>query len=625
VATPLSDSGPQDAAKASAEPAPDAQSDDLSVRELAERLAEAQERLIDLPNLIEELIAEGFVSQRQGEDIRIAPRSKKELAQHPMEIVAAREYDNGNRPGHKLDLETLTQWLAEKSGQEYLRIDPLNINVNAVTEVMSYAFAQRHNILAVEVGDDEVVIASAQPYMFQWEAMLTQTLRGRRIRRVVANPAELARYLLEFYTMARSVSKAEKAGREVAGVANFEQMLELGQASPEANDTHVVNIVDWLLQYAFEQRASDIHIEPRREKGLIRFRIDGVLHHVYELPQQVNAAVVSRLKTLGRMHVAEKRRPQDGRVKTKSPDGGEIELRLSTLPTAFGEKMVMRIFDPEVLLRSFQELGLSGEDFHRWDAMTRAANGIVLVTGPTGSGKTTTLYSTLKQLATSEVNVCTIEDPIEMVEPAFNQMQVQHNIDVSFAEGVRALLRQDPDIIMIGEIRDLETAEMAIQAALTGHLVISTLHTNDSPTAVTRLLDLGVPAYMIKATVLGIMAQRLVRTLCPHCKTEEPVDEEAWQLLTRPFRAKAPAKLYAPRGCLECRDTGYLGRMGIYELLPMTESVQACITADADMETLRKQGFKEGMRTLRLAGAQKVGAGFTTISEVLRVAPLSQG
>ena len=625
MATPLSDSGPQDAAKASAEPAPDAQSDDLSVRELAERLAEAQERLIDLPNLIEELIAEGFVSQRQGEDIRIAPRSKKELAQHPMEIVAAREYDNGNRPGHKLDLETLTQWLAEKSGQEYLRIDPLNINVNAVTEVMSYAFAQRHNILAVEVGDDEVVIASAQPYMFQWEAMLTQTLRGRRIRRVVANPAELARYLLEFYTMARSVSKAEKAGREVAGVANFEQMLELGQASPEANDTHVVNIVDWLLQYAFEQRASDIHIEPRREKGLIRFRIDGVLHHVYELPQQVNAAVVSRLKILGRMDVAEKRRPQDGRVKTKSPDGGEIELRLSTLPTAFGEKMVMRIFDPEVLLRSFQELGLSGEDFHRWDAMTRAANGIVLVTGPTGSGKTTTLYSTLKQLATSEVNVCTIEDPIEMVEPAFNQMQVQHNIDVSFAEGVRALLRQDPDIIMIGEIRDLETAEMAIQAALTGHLVISTLHTNDSPTAVTRLLDLGVPAYMIKATVLGIMAQRLVRTLCPHCKTEEPVDEEAWQLLTRPFRAKAPAKLYAPRGCLECRDTGYLGRMGIYELLPMTESVQACITADADMETLRKQGFKEGMRTLRLAGAQKVGAGFTTISEVLRVAPLSQG
>ena len=303
---------------------------------------------------------------------------------------------------------------------------------------------------------------------------------------------------------------------EVSGITNLEQMLELGGTkSPEANDAHVVNIVDWLLQYAFDQRASDIHIEPRREKGLIRFRIDGILHHVYELPSAVNTAVTSRLKILGRMDVAEKRRPQDGRIKTKSQDGTEVELRLSTLPTAFGEKMVMRIFDPDVLLRSFNELGLAGDDHRRWQGMTNAANGIVLVTGPTGSGKTTTLYSTLKHLATDEVNVCTIEDPIEMVEPSFNQMQVQHNIDVNFASGVRALMRQDPDITMVGEIRDLETAEMAIQAALTGHLVISTLHTNDAPTAVTRMLDLGVPAYMIKATVLGVMAQRLVRTLSP--------------------------------------------------------------------------------------------------------------
>jgi len=402
-------------------------------------------------------------------------------------------------------------------------------------------------------------------------------------------------------------------------------MLELGQMkSPEANDAHIVNIVDWLLQYAFEQRASDIHIEPRREKGLIRFRIDGVMHHVYELPSIVNAAVTSRLKILGRMDVAEKRRPQDGRVKTLSPDGDEVELRLSTLPTAFGEKMVMRIFDPDVLLRSHEELGLGGEDYRRWSEMTGQPNGIILVTGPTGSGKTTTLYSTLKSLATSAVNVCTIEDPIEMVEPAFNQMQVQHNIDLSFASGVRALLRQDPDIIMVGEIRDLETAEMAIQAALTGHLVISTLHTNDAPTAVTRLLDLGVPSYMIKATVLGIMAQRLVRTLCPHCKTAEDVDVDAWNLLVHPFKAKPPAKVYAPVGCLECRDTGYLGRMGVYELLPMTENVQHSIKDDLSLDDIRKQGFKEGMRSLRLAGAQKVGAGFTTIAEVLRVAPASQ-
>ncbi|MBH81030.1 MAG: type II secretion system protein E [Gammaproteobacteria bacterium] len=593
---------------------------------MSERL-ENQERLIQLPNLLEELTEKGYLTKRQAEDILIAPRTQKELSQHPMEIIAARELDNGHNPGHKLDLETMGRWLADNSGQTYLRIDPLDINVSAITQVMSYAFAQRHNILAVEVNDDEVVIASGQPYMYQWETMLTQTLRGRRIRRVVSNPADLNRYMVEFYQMARSVDKAEKSGLEVSGVANFEQMLELGNASqsPEANDAHVVNIVDWLLNYAFEQRASDIHIEPRRDKGMIRFRIDGVMHHVYELPQQVNAAVVSRLKILGRMDVAEKRRPQDGRVKTKSPDGDEIELRMSTLPTAFGEKMVLRIFDPDVLLRSFGELGLTGEDLKRWTDMTQSANGIVLVTGPTGSGKTTTLYSTLKQLATSEVNVCTIEDPIEMVEPAFNQMQVQHNIDLTFADGVRALLRQDPDIIMIGEIRDLETAEMAIQAALTGHLVISTLHTNDAPTAVTRLLDLGVPPYMIKATVLGVMAQRLVRTLCPHCKAEEPADLEAWQLLTKPFQARPPTKIYAPQGCLECRDTGYLGRMGIYELLPLTERVQSCINADTDMDVLRKQGMQEGMRSLRLSGAQKVGEGKTTIAEVLRVSPASQG
>ncbi len=585
----------------------------------------APERLLDLPSVLEELVTEELITQRQAEDILISPRTKKELSQHPLEIVAAREYDLANKPGHKVTLELLTERLALQAGQVFAHIDPLKINVNSVTEVMSYAFAQRHNIIAIAVHDDEVVIASAQPFMRGWEGMLTQTLRGRLITRVVASPADISRFQLEFYTVARSVSQAREAGLELSGVGNLEQMLELGQMkSPEANDAHIVNIVDWLLQYAFEQRASDIHIEPRREMGIIRFRIDGVLHHVYELPAVVNAAVTSRLKILGRMDVAEKRRPQDGRVKTINADGDEVELRLSTLPTAFGEKMVMRIFDPDVLLRTQEELGLAGEDQHRWHDMTGQPNGIILVTGPTGSGKTTTLYSTLKQLATSKVNVCTIEDPIEMVEPAFNQMQVQKNIDLTFASGVRALLRQDPDIIMVGEIRDLETAEMAIQAALTGHLVISTLHTNDAPTAVTRLLDLGIPSYMIKATVLGIMAQRLVRTLCPHCKAPEEPDIEAWNLLVHPFKAKPPARVYGPVGCLECRDTGYLGRMGVYELLPMTENVQATINDNLSLDAIRTQGFKEGMRSLRLAGAQKVGAGFTTISEVLRVAPASQ-
>jgi general secretion pathway protein E len=342
---------------------------------------------------------------------------------------------------------------------------------------------------------------------------------------------------------------------------------------------------------------------------------------VYELPATVLTAVVSRLKILGRMDVAEKRRPQDGRLKTKNSHGDEIELRLSTLPTAFGEKMVMRIFDPEVLLRSFDELGLRGEDRQRWDGLIRSPHGIVLVTGPTGSGKTTTLYSSLKQIATSEVNVCTIEDPIEMVEDAFNQMQVQHNINLDFAGGVRALLRQDPDIIMIGEIRDLETAEMAIQAALTGHLVISTLHTNDAPSAVTRLLELGVPAYLIRATVLGVMAQRLVRSLCPHCKEPVALDKTEWTTLTAPWKISPPAQIYHAPGCLECRNTGFYGRQGIYEILPVEGQIQAAIGDDVELDNLRRMAMKNGMRTLRLSGAQKVARGETTIAEVLRVAP----
>ena len=583
------------------------------------------ERLLDLPTTLEILMQEGRLSRHDAETLLIQPRTKRQLGMHALELVAEQEFKDLTEPQRTLDLDLLTAWLAEKSGQTVLRIDPLRINVPRVTQVMSYAFAQRHNILVVDVRDDDVVIASAQPFMRGWETMLAQTIKPRRITRVVADPSDISRYQLEFYTMARSVLKASEAGLVGNRISNFEQMLELGQLkSPDANDAHIVNIVDWLLQYAFDQRASDIHVEPRRDMGHVRFRIDGVLHNVYELPPQVTTAVVSRIKILGRMDVAEKRRPQDGRIKTKSEEGNEVELRLSTLPTAFGEKLVMRIFDPDVLLRSFAELGLQGEDETRWRSMVSAPNGIVLVTGPTGSGKTTTLYSSLKMLATPQVNVCTVEDPIEMVEPTFNQMQVQQNIDLTFAAGLRSLLRQDPDIIMVGEIRDLETAEMAIQAALTGHLVISTLHTNDAPSAITRLLELGVPAYLIKATVLGVMAQRLVRTLCPHCKEKEPIDREAWELLTKPYRGKAPEQIFAPRGCLECRDTGYLGRIGLYELLRLSDTVRQAITPDTDLETLRRQGMVEGMRPLRVSGAQKVASGITTIAEVLRVAPASQ-
>ncbi|MFN6960815.1 MAG: GspE/PulE family protein, partial [Rhodocyclaceae bacterium] len=540
-----------------------------------------QEHRLSLQEVLDALIAAGEVPLEEARRFRQERRYYRGTM-HPLMVIAEQRWKSPKPPHRLLDLEALTEWLAGWVGLPYYHIDPLKVNLAAVTDVMSSAYASRFRILPVEVRASEVVIATAEPFMRDWEDEL-RTILKKDIRLVIANPEDIARYQVEFYNLAKSVKGALARG-DVArsGISNFEQLVELGRgkASLDANDQNIVLIVDWLWQYAFEQRASDIHIEPRRDMGLVRFRIDGVLHQVYQIPMPVLNAMTSRIKILGRMDVVEKRRPQDGRIKTRSPDGEEIELRLSTLPTAFGEKLVMRIFDPEVLVRDLAELGFTPEDAARWREMTARPNGIILVTGPTGSGKTTTLYSTLKQLATPEVNVCTLEDPIEMIEPAFNQVQVQPELGVTFAAGIRALMRQDPDIIMVGEIRDLETAEMAVQAALTGHLVLSTLHTNDAPTAITRLLDLGVPPYLLQSTVIGVMAQRLVRTLCPHCKRAAPLDhddEALWLGLVAPWKAKQPAQLHHPVGCLECRMTGYLGRVGLYEIMPLTQDIKGLI------------------------------------------------
>jgi len=586
----------------------------------------AHERVLGLADILQELVKNKRIDQTTADQCLIgrgAFTGKQSL--HPLEYIALQQFDDLARVGKKLDLETLSQWLAQWAEQPYLRIDPLKIDVPAITAVMSYAFAQRHKILAVAVDAETLTIASAQPFVTDWETNLAHVAR-RVIKRVVVNPAEIQRFTTEFYRLAHSVSGASHNEYSSTAIGNFEQLLKIGSSDqePDANDAHIVNIVDWLFQYAFQQRASDIHIEPRREQGTVRFRIDGVLHNVYQFPAQVTMAVISRLKTLGRMNVAEKRKPQDGRIKTSTPDNNEVELRLSTLPTAFGEKLVMRIFDPEVLMKSFDQLGFSAEDLTRWRSMTAQPNGIILVTGPTGSGKTTTLYTTLKQLATEQVNVCTIEDPIEMIEPAFNQMQVQHNIDLTFSSGVRALMRQDPDIIMIGEIRDLETAEMAIQAALTGHLVLSTLHTNDAPSAISRLLELGVPYYLLRASLLGVMAQRLVRTLCPHCKETTEISESEWNELTKPWNSAKPKTTYQAVGCLECRDTGYRGRAGVYEIMLLNDSTKQLITEHTDITRLKNQAYRDGMSSLRLSGAQKVAAGLTTVAEVLRVTPRSE-
>ncbi|MGO4479580.1 GspE/PulE family protein [Massilia sp. 2TAF26] len=586
-------------------------------------------RALDLQTLFSWLLADGIVekstvkphfAQAQG----ILKNAVGSM--HPLTAVAQCKIVSARPPHRLLTLDVLSEWCADKVGLPFLRIDPLKIDFTKVADVMSASYAARFNILPIELKGDALVVATADPFHTEWQDEIARISR-RRIELVLANPLDIAQYISQFFSLAKSIRDANKSsGQDLALRNNFEQLVELGKTHKQvdANDQHIVNIVDWLWSYAFDQRASDIHLEPKRESGVIRFRIDGVLHQVYQVPAVVMIAMTARIKLLGRMDVIEKRRPQDGRIKTRTNSGSnpgqEVELRLSTMPTAFGEKLVMRIFDPEVVVKTLPELGFPPDDARRWDALTKRPHGIILVTGPTGSGKTTTLYTTLKALATSEVNVCTVEDPIEMVEAAFNQMQVQPGIDLSFADGVRALMRQDPDIIMIGEIRDLETAEMAIQAALTGHLVLSTLHTNDAPSSVMRLLELGVPWYLLGSTLSGIMAQRLVRTLCAHCKSPDgELSDDVWNSMVGALEIPKPATVYRPVGCPECRQTGFRGRTGIYELATVTENFTHLIQEVTDLAALRQQSVADGMKPLRIAGAYKVVEGVTTAEEVLKV------
>ena len=582
------------------------------------------EHRLTVKEVLDELVADGLVDRTEIEKVSAGARSERgEL--HPLVVITNKQLRQLQPPHQALSLEWLTEWLAGKVGLPYLRIDPLKLDIAAVERLLpyvSYEYAARYQILPVAADERRVVFATAEPYLTGWQDVLRQALR-REIQRVIANPLDLNRYQLEFYGVSRSVRGALKGSLEpVSSILNFEQLLELGRRGElSADERPIVQIVDWLLQYAFAQRASDIHLEPRREQGQIRFRIDGVLNAIYQLPPPVMSAVTSRIKILGRMDVADKRRPQDGRIKTRTPAGREIELRLSTMPTAFGEKCVLRIFDPDTVTKNFGQLGFAPAEEAIWRTMIARPHGIVLVTGPTGSGKTTTLYTTLKHLANPEVNVCTVEDPIEMVVPELNQMQVHPAIDLSFAQGIRTLLRQDPDIIMVGEIRDLEAAQMAVQAALTGHLVLSTLHTNDAASAVTRLLDLGIPHYLIQNVLIGVMAQRLVRTLCPHCKGEGQLDPALWDALIRPWSLPKPAMIREPRGCPECRNTGYLGRVGLYELLTVTPELRRLLRPDMDATDLRRRACEQGMRPLRVSAALQIAAGLTTFEEIIQVLP----
>ena len=574
---------------------------------------------VDWRRLVEWLERDGVIAAEEAQRT-VARCSQAESTQHPLVRLSSVSMRRA-ADGKPLDIEALTQWLAGYAGMEYLRIDPLRVDVGKVADAMSAGYAERHKILPVVVTAAEITVATAEPFTTDWVSEVERQSR-RTVRRVVANPQDIQRYTAEFFTLAKSVRAANKSGTNNG--ASFEQLVELGKTNKQldANDQGVVQVVDWLWQYAFDQRASDIHLEPRREQGVIRFRIDGLLHPVYQMPMGVLNAMTARIKLLGRMDVIEKRRPQDGRIKTRNPRGDEIEMRISTLPTAFGEKMVMRIFDPDNAVKDLDALGFSSHDATRWEALVKRPHGIILVTGPTGSGKTTTLYSTLKRVATEEVNVSTVEDPIEMIEPAFNQTQVQPQLDFGFPQGLRALMRQDPDIIMVGEIRDLETAEMAVQAALTGHLVFSTLHTNDAPSAVTRLIELGIPPYLINATLLGVLAQRLVRTLCKQCRLrDEVITREQLGEAIKPWQINGGYKPYKPVGCIDCRLTGFMGRMGLYELLVVSDAFKEKVGAGGSIDVLRRQAVTDGMRPLRLAGALRVAEGSTVMEEVLTSTP----
>ena len=587
---------------------------------------QTSETKVNLGYILDLLEKDGLIKAQQRIQLANLNTDQSKIQIHPLISVAEQNWQSSTKPGYPLSLETLTKWFAEKENQSYLRIDPLKIDIEKITSIVSQAYASKLKILPVEVNNSELTIATCEPFITAWESELAHIAK-LKIKRVIINPRDLERYLIEFYGVSKSIIGAVGENKEepLALIQNFEQLVKVGKAGePDANDQHIVSIVDWLLQFAFEQRASDIHLEPRREKGRIRFRIDSVLHIVHELPVVLMRAITSRLKSLGRMDVTDRRRPQDGRVKTITPSGKEVEMRLSTMPTTFGEKLVIRIFDPEMLVKSYKDLGFTQHDQTQLNEMLDNPYGIVLITGPTGSGKTTTLYSILNKIARPEINICTIEDPIEMVEAQFNQMQVQKAIDVDFATGVRTLLRQDPDIIMIGEIRDQETADVAIQAALTGHLVLSSLHTNDAPSAITRLIDISVQPFLLNATLQGVVAQRLLRTLCVHCKELVATDKQSWKEFSSPDKLRMPAKICKPVGCDECRHTGYMGRAGVYEILTLNSTLRENITSHSNLDTLREIALKSGMRPLKIGGAQKVADGLTTLEEVYSVLPQNQ-
>lgn len=536
-----------------------------------------------------------------------------------VDILVAFKLARRDDPDRKLDEDTLYEAISKGLGMVYKKIDPLTLDLNLVTRTIPRSFAMKHLLLPLGMDEGRLMVATSD--FFNHEAIDdVERVSDFKVVPVISSKSDILRLIDEFFGFRHSITAAEHqfSGGGV-DLGNLEQYVRL-QTMDElpATDQHIVNAVNHLFSYAFDQRASDIHIEPKRETSLVRMRIDGMLHTAFKLPKKVHNAVISRIKTLSRLNMAEKRRPQDGRIKTEK-DGKEVEIRVSTIPVAFGEKVVMRIMDPDVLFQELSMLGFFPEDLERFKGIVTRPHGIVLVTGPTGSGKSTTLYSTLRMLSTPAVNIVTIEEPIEMIHEDFNQISVQPAIGVTFDSILRNILRQDPDIIMVGEIRDLETAQSAVQAALTGHLVLSTLHTNDAVTSVTRLLDLGVPPFLIQSSLVGVAAQRLVRRICPDCSSDLTMDAAELKEMGLPVNFKGEVALKYGKGCTKCRQTGYSGRQAVFEVLPYSEALKKMTARDANIPSLRKRAGMEGLVSLQENAVRAMLAGQTTFQEVLRV------
>jgi len=571
----------------------------------------------------------GFVDEKQKVEIdnvdrqlraqSRSARARGEEEASPFKALMAMNLTDASGSGTRIDDFLLARLIAEDAGLKFYKIDPLKLDVEMIESKISRPFARKHRMTPVAIRDGKLIVAVVNP--FDTVALDTYyQMVKQEIEIVVASESDVMGVITEQYGFRASVTKAGRdLERGEIDLSNLEQYVKLKSGNEiETSDAHIVNAVDFLLQHAYDSRASDIHIEPKRESAMIRFRIDGVLHEIQRVPKLVNLAITSRIKTMCRMDIAERRRPQDGRIKTER-DGKEVELRVSTLPTAFGEKLVMRIFDPEVLIRDLGGLGFYEDELRTFADWIKRPHGIILVTGPTGSGKTVTLYSALKSLASPEINICTIEDPIEMVWDDFNQTSVQAKIGITFPAALRTILRQDPDIIMVGEIRDEETAQNAVQAALTGHLVFSTLHTNDSATSVTRLIDLGIQPFLISSTLVGTMAQRLMRRICEECKRNRPLSVEEAGMLNLQAPAGKRIIVKEGAGCIRCRNTGYFGRTGIFEILPIDNAIRDLIDRSEDFLKIKEMAVKRGMRTLRQSALRKLAEGVTSFEEVVRV------